>query len=61
MDWEWTGTGLGILLPIHTVKLHFFSARNIGNIPRNVLGVLGFLGGSARNQWLRVKPSEVEE
>ena len=57
MDWDWARN---ITANSH-VKLHFFSARNIGNITRNVLGVLGFLGGSARNQWLRVKPSEVEE
>jgi hypothetical protein len=43
----WAGTGLGILLPIHTVKLHF---PQLGIFPI-------FLGGSARNQWLRVKPS----
>ena len=30
----------------------------LGIFPRNVLGFLGFLGGSTRNQWLRVKTSK---
>jgi hypothetical protein len=58
MTWNiqhFTGNGLGMSWDWArniTANSHcFFSARNIGNTPRNVLG------GSARNQWLRVKPS----